>query len=93
MPNNPRMGGHVPPSATDPGVGGVAIDYSTIDQNLPTPGRGLHINTTGTLMLILIDDADGPGLPYYVKAGAVYGYAVRRIMKLGSSGASGNILY
>lgn len=91
MPNNSRMSGASKASASDPGTGAIAIDYSAADQVLTTPGRGLHINADGTLVLILIDDAHA-GLPYVVKAGVTYPFAVKTIVRTGSSGATGNIL-
>lgn len=69
-----------------------AIDYAEGDQELVTPARGIHVNTDGTLVLVLAEDTDEAGLPYVVKAGAEYALAVRKVIADGSD-ASGNLLF
>lgn len=71
----------------------LAIDYAADDQELETPSRGIHVNTDGTLVLVLAeDDEDAAGEEYVVKAGASYPYAVRKIVKDGSD-AEGVLLF
>jgi hypothetical protein len=83
--------------ASASGKSGIAIDYAGGDQTVdPALGivRGLHVNTNGTLVLVLSHDpVDAAGLPYVLIAGQEYALSVRKIVKAGSSGVTGNILF
>lgn len=71
-----------------------AINYSGGDQVVDPPCRGLHINADGTLVLVLAEDPEGfAGLPFVVKEGVEYAYAVRKIVQAGSSTATGNLIF
>lgn len=81
---------HRPQYQHDPGQGMVAISYGGGDQDLSAYNvRGIHINTAGTLAVVMLD---GSSATLTVNAGACYAYRIRQVTQSGSSGAAGYVI-
>jgi hypothetical protein len=74
----------------DPPVGAIAIDYSSTDQDIQVPARGVYISTTGALK---VDMADGTTVTFSsLAAGIQHAMYITKIYKTGST-AAGLVLY
>lgn len=82
MPMNTRTSGTAP-TADDPYVGAVAIDYSGGNQVLATHSRGIYVGVGGALAVTFIDGSTATltGLV----AGTVYRLCVKQINQTGST--------
>jgi hypothetical protein len=84
MAQNIRLEG-APLRASDPAVGGVAINYSGGNQVLAVEGRGVYIGTTGHLAVIM---RNGSEVTFSnLAAGQVYWFAIHTIKQTGSTAA------
>lgn len=69
-----------------------AIDYSSTDQDVDPPSRGILCTTTGTLVVQLVQDTGTTTLTNLV-AGTVYPFRVKKVVKSGSSSFAGLLLF